>query len=93
MRSLPVVDADPRERRYVKLGEVARMAGVLPSTIRHYMRLGLIAPDAQTPGGYALFDPERALVRLRRIQDLQSQRFRLDEIASILMGENGVHAG
>jgi hypothetical protein len=93
MRLLPVVDADPRERKLVKLGQLAQIAGVLPSTIRHYMRLGLIGPDAQTPGGYALFDPERALARLKRIQDLQSQRFRLDEIASMLIGENGVGAG
>jgi DNA-binding transcriptional MerR regulator len=93
MRALPVVDADPRERKFVKLGRLAQLAGVFPSTIRHYMRLGLIGADAQTPGGYGLFDPERALPRLRRIQDLQSQRFRLDEIASILVGENGVGAG
>jgi hypothetical protein len=92
-RSLPVVDAEPRERKLVKLGQLAKVAGVLPSTIRHYMRLGLIGPDAQTPGGYALFDPDRALTRLKRIHDLQGQRFRLDEIASMLIGENGVGAG
>jgi len=93
MKGLPVVHADRRVRSYVKLGELARLAAVLPSTIRHYMRLGLIYPHAQTPGGYALFDPDRALRRLQRIQELQSQRFRLDEIASILAGENGAAGG
>ena len=83
-------EAAPQNRRAIKVGDLAKLANVLPSTIRYYVSLGLLEPDARSPGGYALFDPDRALPRLRRIQELRSQRFRLDEIASILVGEEGV---
>jgi len=83
----PGPDQNPR---LLKVGELSRLAGLLPSAIRYYVSLGLLEPDARSPGGYALFNPARALPRLRRIQELQSQRFRLDEIASILVGEDGV---
>jgi MerR family Zn(II)-responsive transcriptional regulator of zntA len=87
-------DAEPATQpALIKVGELARLAGVLPSTIRYYISLGLVEPDSRSPGGYALFDPSRVLPRLRRIQELQSERFRLDEIASILVGEGGVRAG
>lgn len=82
-----VSDTNPPPTRLLKVGELASLAGVLPSTIRYYTKMGILDADGRSPGGYALFDPHRALSRLSRIRELQDKRFRLDEIASILADE------
>lgn len=77
------------DTKLVKVGDLAKRMNLLPSTIRYYVRMGLLEPDGRTQGGYALFDPDRAISRLQRIRKLKSQGFKLDEIASILVGEEG----
>lgn len=61
------------ERGALKIGEVARLAGVTPRTIRYYEEIGLLpAPDAREPGAhrtYAQSDVERLteLIRLKHL--------------------------
>ncbi len=70
-----------RSDNLVKVGAIAREAGVLPSKIRYYVREGLIEPVGQTPGGFLLFDREPTLERLKTIERLQTkQRLTLLEI-------------
>ena len=67
----------------LKIGEVARRAGVSVEAIRYYERLGLIARAPRTPSGYRKFDPE-VLRRLQFVQRAQALGFSLEEIRDLL---------
>lgn len=72
-------------RKLVKIGELAKMFSVLPSTINFYTREGLLPEDGRSQGGYRLYDPKKALEKLRKIEILQSKkRFTIDEIKKLL---------
>jgi DNA-binding transcriptional MerR regulator len=76
-------------RILVKTGELAKQAGVLPSTIRFYVQEGLLHPIDQTPGGYRLFDQYQALERFRMIEELQTkERLTLTEIKERLVSDS-----
>ncbi len=65
----------------IKIGELAKLAKVLPSTIHYYTKEGLLNFAAETPGGYRLYDKTKTLKRIRIIQDLQSKnRLTINEI-------------
>jgi DNA-binding transcriptional MerR regulator len=61
------------ERGRLKIGDVARLAGVTPRTVRYYEEIGLLpAPDSREPGAhrtYAPSDVER-LTELIRLKNL-----------------------
>ena len=79
----------------IKTGQLAKRAGILPSKVRFYVREGILHPAGQTPGGYFLFDGEKAIERLHEIDTLQSkQRLTLGEIKHHLgYAEVHVHNG
>ena len=65
----------------IKTGQLAKLAGVLPSKIRYYVKEGLLQPSDLTAGGYCLFDEKGALTRLRQIAHLQAaERLTIEEI-------------
>ena len=68
----------------LKIGEVAKLAGVLPSTIRYYTELGLVEVAATTPGGQRLYDKEDTLTRVRIIKSIERQHLPLQTIRKIL---------
>ena len=69
---------------FLRSSQIAREIGALPSTIKHYRRLGLLTPAGSTPGGYHLFHPN-ALERVLEIRRLQrEERLTLDEVAQRL---------
>jgi DNA-binding transcriptional MerR regulator len=61
------------ERGALKIGDVAKLAGVTPRTIRYYEEIGLLpAPDTREPGAHRTYkqsDVERLteLVRLKNL--------------------------
>src|SRR5215475_4964394 len=67
----------------IKIGEVARRAGVGVETLRFYERSGLLDRPARTEGGYRLYDA-RALRTLEFIKRAQSLGFTLEEIKRII---------
>lgn len=72
------------QTRFLRGTQIAREIGALPSTIKHYRRLGLLTPAGSTPGGYHLFHPD-ALVRVHEIRRLQrEERLTLGEVADRL---------
>jgi len=78
----------------IKIGELAKRAGVLPSKIRFYVQEGLLEVADRTNGGYYLFDEQSALKRLKLIEKMQKeQRLLLHEIKEELNSSNGNHAG
>lgn len=71
----------------VTIGKLARGAGVLPSTVRYYVKEGLLQVTGHTPGGFFLFDRGSTLKRIERIQALKERRLTLAEIREQLHKE------
>lgn len=69
----------------VKIGELAKMFSVLPSTINFYTREKLIKEAGRSQGGYRLYDPIKAMRVLKKIEELQTKkRYTIEEIKSLL---------
>jgi DNA-binding transcriptional MerR regulator len=66
--------------KLLKAGELARKANLLVTTVRFYTKIGLLPADGQSPGKYNLYNEERALQRLHKIESLKKQRYTLEEI-------------
>ena len=64
----------------LKIGEIARAAGVPLSTVRYYTDIGLLEVDTRTKGGYRLYDRERTLGIIRKIKPVVERRRTLIEI-------------
>ncbi len=73
----------------LSIGELARRAGIAPSAIRYYDRIGLVHADSRDGQGRR-YRP-RALVRLELIQHFQHAGFSLDEIRQLLDGAGSWH--
>jgi DNA-binding transcriptional MerR regulator len=72
----------------LRIGEAALATGVSERTLRYYEELGLLAPAGHSPGGTRRYG-EIQLARVRRIRELQELLgLNLDEIKSILSGED-----
>lgn len=69
--------------RGLRVGELAKTAGVAPDTVRYYERAGLLPPPARTAGGYRAYDAN-AVDRLKFIQGAQRLGLRLRDIADLL---------
>jgi len=67
----------------VKIGQVAREAGVSIDTIRFYERRGVLPAPERRPSGYRMFT-EAAVQRIRTARSLQSLGFTLDEVIDAL---------
>jgi DNA-binding transcriptional MerR regulator len=67
----------------LKIGEVAKLAGVGVETLRFYERSGLLDQPARTEGGYRLYDAE-SLKKLEFIRRAQTLGFTLEEIKRII---------
>lgn len=67
----------------LKIGELARRAGLTVRTLRHYDDIGLLSPSARSESGYRLYD-ETDAVRLQRIQALKQFGWSLVDIGTFL---------
>jgi CheY-like chemotaxis protein len=76
----------PMPAALLKISQLARQAGLPPSTIRHYANLGLISSASATEGGQRLFDGAKTLARLARVKRLASRGLALPEIKAELDG-------
>jgi len=72
--------------KLLKITEMAKRAGVKPSTIRYYTDQGLLKPAKLTPGGHKLYDVKETITRLKKIRGV-SEKPSLKEAKEIL--ENG----
>lgn len=70
-------------RANLKIGAVARLAGVTPDTIRYYERLGLIPRPLRTPAGYRQYG-DGVVDRLGVIRNAQRFGFSLKELADFM---------
>lgn len=72
----------------MKIGELAKAAGVNVQTVRYYERRSLLSPDSRRESGYRAYAPG-ALLRLRFIKNAQALGFTLEEIRSLLKLRSG----
>jgi len=70
------------------IGEMARGAGVLVSTIRYYTDIGLLRVVASTQGGYRLYDREDTIERIHTIKTINGRKWTLAEIRKELEKRN-----
>ena len=68
----------------MRIGELAREAGVTPNTIRFYEREGLLAPPERLPNGYRTYSPV-ALHDLNFIRKGQALGLRLSDIREVML--------
>ena len=73
--------------KLLKAGELAKLTGVLVSTIRYYTKIGLLKSDGLTPGHYNLYAEDKALRRLTQIEQMKKKRLLLDEMLVKLNGK------
>jgi DNA-binding transcriptional MerR regulator len=71
------------ERRRWHSGELAKLAGVSPDTLRLYERRGVLPKAPRSSNGYRSYPPE-ALERVHLVRAALSIGFTLDELAGIL---------
>lgn len=67
----------------MKIGEVARAAGLTVETVRYYEAVRLLPRHVRTPGGYRVFTPED-LERIEFIQKAKRLGLSLSDIRDIL---------
>ncbi|MFI6502747.1 MerR family transcriptional regulator [Nonomuraea typhae] len=67
----------------MRIGQVAREAGVSVDTVRFYERRGLLPVAERRESGYRVFGPEAA-GRIRMVKVMQDLGFTLDEAAEAL---------
>ena len=75
----------------MRIGELAKAAGVSPDTLRYYEREGLLSLADRTPSGYRDYGPE-ALADLQFIKKAQALGLKLREVRKILEISSGGQA-
>jgi DNA-binding transcriptional MerR regulator len=74
---------DQGQELRLKIGGVARRAGVSIDTVRYYERRGLLAPAERLPSGYRLYS-EAAVATIALARRLQGLGMTLDEVGDAL---------
>jgi len=70
------------KQKYLRSGELARLAGVSTDTLRHYERKGLLERPRRSANGYREY-PASDLDRVRLVRGALGIGFTLDELARI----------
>lgn len=68
-----------RQKRKLRIGELAGICGVSTRTIDYYTRLGLLQPATRTDANYRLYEHD-AVQLLMQVKHLQLRRLSLQEI-------------
>jgi len=69
----------------LKIGQLARHAGLTVRTLHHYDSIGLLSPTVRSDTGYRLYNRDD-VARLHRIQALRSFGMSLADIGTLLAG-------
>ncbi|MBI1890591.1 MAG: MerR family transcriptional regulator [Burkholderiales bacterium] len=70
----------------LKIGELAKRAGMSVRMLRHYDGIGLLSPSARTEADYRLYDQDD-VARLLAIQALRQIGLSLKDISALLAGK------
>jgi DNA-binding transcriptional MerR regulator len=79
----------PVQSRPLRIGELARLAGTTPRTVRYYEELGLLAAAESRGAGEHRTYGDQDLARLRELLRLKSLLgLSLDELREVMAGED-----
>ncbi len=81
-QGLSLVPMTGRTKEYLLSGELARLSGVSPDTIRYYERNGLIQRPERSQKGYRKY-PVATLARVRMIRSALAVGFTIAELSKI----------
>jgi len=70
-------------RERLRIGEVVKLVGVTPKTVRHYEKIGLLGEPERSESGYRLYSADD-LLRLHRVKKLQSLGLSLKRVREVL---------
>lgn len=72
-------------KKLIKIGQLAKQVGVLPSTINFYTREGLLPEADRSQGGYRMYEEDEAIKVIKQIQTWQqAKRLTIAEIKAKL---------
>lgn len=77
--------------RLLRIGEVAKQAGVSPDTLRYYERIGLLFGIGRTDSGYRLYS-ESVLEQISLVRNALRFGFSLKQVADFLRARQAGHA-
>ncbi len=60
-------------------GEIAKLCGVLRSTVKYYTDIGLLKVKSYSQGGHRLYDKKKTLERIKKIRQFYSGKETLKE--------------
>ncbi len=72
----------------MRIGELAKTAGVTPDTIRYYEREGLLPPPERTPSGYRDYGPG-VMEDILFIKKAQALGLKLSDVREVLEISSG----
>lgn len=72
-----------KETKLYRIGELSRLAEVSSRTIDYYTKIGLLEPEKRSTTNYRLYSDE-TLNRLKRIEMMKKEKYRLEEIKASL---------
>ncbi|VWD22025.1 MerR family transcriptional regulator [Burkholderia lata] len=81
-----MVDPDDWENMRLKIGDLAKKAGLSVRALHHYDAIGLLSPSQRTDGGARLYGRDD-LIRLHRIEALKRFGYSLPDIKASLDGQ------
>jgi DNA-binding transcriptional MerR regulator len=67
----------------IKIGELAKRAGLTVRTLHHYDNIGLLSPSSRSENGFRMYDQDD-VIRLQRIQTLKQFGCSLSVIRTFL---------
>jgi len=67
----------------LRIGVLAKQAGVSPDTLRHYERLGVLPAPSRSANGYREYGPQ-TLARVQLVQRALALGFTLAELAQVM---------
>ena len=76
----------------MRISELAEQAGIAPSTLRYYERIGLMPSPSRTPSGYRAYDTDAAS-RLLFITRAKRIGLTLEQISELVQVWQGVNCG
>ncbi len=88
--STPTADSSPTPRRpaNLRIGDVARLVGTTPRTIRYYEEIGLLAEAPARPSGQHRLYTDAEVERLREVMRLKNLLgVSLEELKTLLTAE------
>ncbi len=69
--------------QFMRIGDLAELAGVTQRTVRYYESIGLLAPGKREGHGHHYYT-EETLARLRKIDQLKRLGLSLEEIGEVI---------